>query len=126
MDRQTWEAAQELRGQNKLFSRHNRQHDYLLSGLIRCVCGRAMSGEYFSDHHYYTCIWRNNHHSHLEERACRARSVCADAIEVDVWESILDLFGDLENLEEQLRIAQQEELAALDPKLEELNAVEAL
>jgi site-specific DNA recombinase len=126
VDRETWETAQELRGQNKLFSRRNKQHDYLLSGLIRCVCGRAMSGEYFSDHQYYTCTWRNNHHSHLEERSCWARSVRADAIEADVWDSILNLFSDLEKLERQLRIAQQEELAALDPKLEELNAVEAM
>lgn len=126
VDRETWEAAQELRGQNKLFSRRNKQHDYLLSGLIRCVCGRAMSGEYFSDHQYYSCTWRNNHHSHLEERTCWARSVRADAIEVDVWDSIIDLFSNLEKLEKQLRIAQQEELNALDPKLEELNAVEAM
>jgi len=126
VDRETWETAQELRGQNKLFSKRNKQHDYLLSGLIRCVCGRAMSGEYFSDHQYYTCNWRNNHHTHLEKRTCNARSVRADAIEVDVWDSIIDLFSNLEKLEKQLRIAQQEELDALDPKLEELNAVESM
>ncbi|HMR98659.1 MAG TPA: recombinase family protein [Anaerolineales bacterium] len=126
VDRETWEDAQEIRGQNKRFSRRNKRHDYLLSGLIRCVCGRAMSGEYFSDHQYYTCTWRNNHHSHLEERTCWARSVRADAVEVDVWDSIIDLFSNLEKLEKQLRISQQEELNALDPKLEELNAVEAM
>ena len=126
VDRKNWEVAQELRGQNKLFSRRNKKYHYLLSGLIRCTCSRARSGEYFSDHQYYTCSWRNNHHSRLEERTCKAGSVRADAIDADVWESILGLFGNLENLEEHLRIAQQEELAALDPKLEELNAVEAM
>jgi site-specific DNA recombinase len=126
VDRETWEAAQELRKQNKIFSQRNKQHDYLLSGLIRCACGRAMSGEYFSNHQYYTCTWRNNHHTNLEERTCWARSVRADAIEVDVWDSILGLFCDLEKLEAQLLIAQQEELAALDPMLEELNAIDAM
>ena len=126
VDRTTWEMAQEIRKQNKQFSRRNKKHDYLLSGLIRCACGRAMSGEFFSNHQYYTCTWRNNHHTHLEERTCRARSVRADAIDVDVWEAIESLFGDLDNLEQHLRIAQQEELVALDPKLEELNAVEAM
>jgi site-specific DNA recombinase len=126
VDRETWETAQELRVQNKLFSRRNKQHDYLLSGLIRCVCGRAMSGEFFSHHRYYTCTWRNNHHTHLEERTCNARSVRADAIDEDVWDSIIKLFGNLEDLEEHLRIAQQEEINAMDPKLEELNAVEAM
>lgn len=126
VDRETWEMAQVLRQQNKQFSRRNKKHEYLLSGLIRCVCGRAMSGEFFSDHRYYTCTWRNNHHTHLEERTCWARSVRADAIDQDVWESIQELFGDLEKLETHLRIAQQEELAALNPKLEEFDAVESM
>jgi len=126
VDRKTWETAQELREQNKLFSKRNAKHDYLLSGLIRCTCGSAMSGEYFSDHRYYTCTWRNNHHTHLEERTCWASSVRADAIEEDVWDSIVSLFANLDTLEAHLRIAQQEELAALNPKVEELNAVEAM
>jgi len=126
VDRQIWEEAQEIRKQNKLFSRRNKKHDYLLSGLIRCACGRAMSGEFFSNHQYYTCSWRNNHHTHLEARTCKARSVRADAIDVDVWEATESLFGDLEKFENQLRIAQQQELAALDPKMEELRAVEAM
>lgn len=126
IDRATWETAQELREQNKQFSRRNAKHDYLLSGLIRCACGSAMSGEFFSDHQYYTCTWRNNHHTYLEDRTCKARSVRADAIEEDVWESIVSLFANLDTLERHLRIAQQEELAALDPKVEELNAVEAM
>jgi site-specific DNA recombinase len=126
VDRQIWEEAQQLRKQNKLFSRRNKKHNYLLGGLIRCACGRAMSGEFFSNHQYYTCSWRNNHHSHLEERTCQARSVRADAIEVDVWEAVESLFGDLDKLENQLRVAQQQEFAALDPKMEELSAVKAM
>lgn len=126
IDRETWDAAQSQRERNKQFSKRNAKHDYLLSGLIRCSCGWAMSGEFFSNHQYYTCTWRNNHHTHLEKRTCNARSVRADAIEEDVWERIADLFGDLEKLERQLKIAQQEELAALNPKVEELSAVEAM
>lgn len=126
VDRDTWEKAQERRELNKQFSRRNAKHDYLLSRLIRCSCQRAMSGEFFSDHRYYSCTWRNNHHTHLEERTCKARSVRADAIEEDIWDSIVEIFGDLEKLEYHLRIAQQQELAALDPKMEELSAVEAM
>ncbi|MGE5379086.1 MAG: recombinase family protein, partial [Bacteroidota bacterium] len=55
IDRETWETAQEIRKHNKQFSRRNKKHDYLLSGFIRCACGRAMSGEFFSSHQYYTC-----------------------------------------------------------------------
>jgi len=126
VDRQTWKMAQELRQQNKQFSRRNKKHNYLLSGLIRCVCKRAMSGEFFSNHRYYTCTWRNNHHTHLEKRTCFARSVRADAIDEDVWDGIQGLFGDLDKFERHLRVAQQEELAALNPKQEEFNAVESM
>ena len=85
-----------------------------------------MSGEFFSNHRNYNCTWRNNHHPHLEERTCKGRSIRADAIEGDVWESVTSLFSNLDTLEKHLRIAQQEELAALNPKAEELDAVEAM
>jgi site-specific DNA recombinase len=126
VDRKIWEKAQDLREQNKLYSRQKAKHDYLLSGLIHCACGRGMSGEYFSNHQYYTCNWRNNHYSHLEERNCWAHAVRADAIEVDVWESIVSLFADPSILERHLVTAQREEFAAMDPKVEELNAIEAM
>jgi hypothetical protein len=47
VERKVWETAQELREQNKQFSNRNAKHDYFLSGLIRCACGKAMSGEFF-------------------------------------------------------------------------------
>lgn len=123
IEKKTWDAAQEQREMNKKFSRRNAKHDYLLSGLLRCSCGHSLSGEYFSNNQYYTCNWRNNHHSNLEERTCWQRSVRAEAIEPDVWDSIVSLFSDQKILEKYLRIAQEEELAALDPKKEELVAV---
>jgi len=126
IDRKIWEKAQELREQNKQFGRREAKHDYLLSGLIRCACGKSMSGEYFSNHQYYSCTWRNNHHPGLEKRTCWARSVRADAIEEDVWEGIVSLFANLDALETHLRITQQEKLDILDPKVEELNVVEAM
>jgi site-specific DNA recombinase len=96
IDRDMWEAAQVQRYRNKQFSKRNAKHDYLLSGLIRCGCGSALSGEYFSNHRYYSCTWRNNHHTNLEERKCKARSVRAEAIEADVWDSIVKIFADRE------------------------------
>lgn len=56
VDRQTWEMAQELRQQNKQFSRRNKKHDYLLSGLIRCACKRVMRGEFFSIYQGYAFL----------------------------------------------------------------------
>jgi site-specific DNA recombinase len=126
IERKMWEAAQVQRQHNKQFSKRNAKHDYLLSGLIRCGCGSALTGVYFSNHRYYSCTWRNNHHTKLEKRICKARSVRVEAIESDVWDIILKIFADQESLETHLRIAQREELEAINPKLEELNAVEAM
>ena len=85
-----------------------------------------MCGNYFRNYRHYSCTWRHNHHPNLEKRICYARSVRADAIEEDIWENILKVFSDRETLEAHLKTAQQQELEALDPKLEELNTVEAM
>ena len=97
IDRNMWEAAQVQRQRNKQFSRRNAKHNYLLSGLIRCGCGSALTGEYFSNHRYYSCSWGKNHHTNLEEKKCKARTVRAEAIEADVWDSILKIFADQES-----------------------------
>jgi len=126
IDRELWTAAQERRGRNKRMARRNGKRNYLLRGLIKCGCGCSMCGEFFSNHRYYTCSWRQNHHAGIEERTCFARSVRADAIEPDIWEGLVSIFADTARLEELLRIAQQEELEAFNPKREELAAVEAM
>lgn len=123
IEREVWELAQAQRGRNRELSQRNARHEYLLSGYLKCACGRAMSGEYFSDHRYYSCTWRNNHHAKLEEHICKMRSIRADAIEADVWESIVEMFSDTARLERLLRIAQQEELSALNPKQDEYAAI---
>ncbi len=126
VDRTIWLQAQKQRERNKQYAKRNAKHAYLLSGLVRCSCGAARCGEYFSDHRYYTCTWKNNHHIGLEKRKCQAGSVRADALEADIWESIVQLFNDSRELKRLLRVAQQEELNDLDPKREELNTVEAM
>jgi hypothetical protein len=120
-----WFLAQERRQLNRQFSMRNlKKHEYLLCGLVKCGCGTAMCGMSRGDYRYYLCTWRNNRHA--APRQCWARSVRADALESDVWESALGLFSDKPRLECLLRIAQQEELDALDPKQAELGTVEGL
>lgn len=128
VSRATWKAAKAQRARNKKHAKRNAKHDYLLSGIISCACGMAMCGEWSGakKHRYYSCSWINNHHLGLEERTCRARKVRIDAIEADVWDSLKGVFSDLVQLEELLRRAQQEELAALTPQQAELDTVTTL
>lgn len=126
VDRQTWDAAQKQKDNNKKFAKRNAQREYLLKGLIRCgACKSAMVGEYFSNFRYYKCSWRNHHHLGVEE-ACPARAVRADILEVDVWASVLKIFQDTEWLGDALKEAQSAELQAFEPKQEELKSVIAM
>jgi site-specific DNA recombinase len=126
IDRETWERAQVQRERNAQFSRRNRKHTYLLSGLIACgECGLSMTG-----------YWGNNTRSHYRcssrvhrfslENFCRATDVRGDVIEFDVWREIEGLFQDVDRLWDNLKAAQRSELGAQSPKRNELEAVEGL
>ena len=126
VDRETWDKVQELKPINKAFSFRNSKHEYLLHGLVTCgYCGSSMSGDFFSGHPHYECCYRSNHNYELGEKQCLQKTVRADAIEYDVWEGITGIFSN-PGLGGLLRRAQQEELEQLDPKREELAAVEGM
>ena len=117
-----WEAAQAQRATNKRMSRRNAKHDYLLSGMIECECSRAMigHGDHRADRFYYRC----KTHDYLrwgEERTCITKAVRADWLDVAAWEYILEIFSDESQFEEELKQAQQIELAELQPKRKELD-----
>ncbi len=126
IDRGLWDAAQVRREHNKKNSKRNAKRDYLLRGMIQCGCGKAMCGNFFSDHRYYTCTWRHNHHAGIEVRTCKQKSIRADLIEPIVWSFVMDLFSDAEKLEQSLRLAQQQEIDTLAPKRHELETVELM
>jgi len=126
IDRATWERAQAQRKRNQEFSPRNKKREYLLSGIIRCgLCDSAYAGDCHHENKYYGCTYRTRRIEKLEGR-CAARKVRADAIEVDIWGEIEELFSDLDRLWDDLKKAQQRELAEQDPKRDELQAVEGL
>jgi len=125
IDRETWERVQIQRKRNAQFSRRNRKHQYLLSGLILCgKCGFKMSGGKSGTQLYYRCASRVHRFAVIED-VCR-EFVRADVIEFDVWREIEELFSDLDRLGADLKKAQQEELDTQDPKRAELQAVDGL
>jgi len=125
VDRATWGAAQKRKEHNKRMAKRNRKRQYLLHGLIKCGCGYAMCGVYQHNHRYYRCNERRNRHNGIEKLKCRARSVRAEAIEADVWDSFHGIFSNLARLEVLLRQAQAEELVAQEPKRAEVANIEA-
>jgi len=72
---------------------HPRNPDYLLRGVIRCACGRAMtpasSRKHGKEYRYYRCITRDSRGTD----ACRARPLSAKAIEDFVLDKIRSVSG---------------------------------
>jgi hypothetical protein len=60
---------------------------------------------------------------HKDGVVCYSASVRADAIEDDVWDSIVQIFADPTRFEQLLRIAQADEQKALNPKQEEYETI---
>ena len=120
IDRATWDAAQAQRTFNRKMAKRNTKREYLLRGIIKCVCERSMCGIFLSNHRYYECTSKTYVHSGIEQRACKAHKVRADAIEADVWDEIRELFQDLDKLWNELKLAQQNADEQLKPMREKL------
>ncbi len=127
--RAVWEEAQARREYNKQLSRHNKTRQYLLSGMIRCDCGRAVAGKYMwggaggTDLLYYQCTARTRRPVRLEAAKCSQSYVRADAVESAAWQYVLDVITDPARFEDELRKAQAAELDAVRPKRERLQIV---
>ena len=66
-----WEAAVAQRLRNVTYNQRNRRRDYLLSGMLVCVCGRRMSGcartrKSIPEVPYYKCLSRDERFASLE------------------------------------------------------------
>jgi site-specific DNA recombinase len=98
LDSETFDRVQALlaeRGEGYGHRFRARDHEYLLTGLVRCgrcehnylgVSARGRSERY----RYYTC-WNRNRRG---KRACEAESVRADALERAVLAALVDLYAE--------------------------------
>jgi site-specific DNA recombinase len=127
VSREMWEAAQAQRKLNARRSpRNNRRQKYLLRGLVKCGCGRFMSGFLKRPGHYYYRCSRVAHHIPGLEASCSEKSVRGEVIEDIAWNFLLKAMKENpEEFEAALREAQQTEAEALAPKLDELKALQS-
>ncbi len=129
VSRKLWEEAQTRREFNARLSHHNKAtRQYLLSGMIRCSCGRAMSGNSMQgatgELRYYRCPERTYRHVGLEIVNCGRSPVNAGAVESVAWEYVLDVITEPMRFEDALRKAQAAELDAVQPKRDRLQIVQ--
>jgi site-specific DNA recombinase len=132
VDDATWQLAQLQRERNRRKAARNSKREYLLTGLVKCECGRGMSGRTTSqrsattrDYRYYYCGSLVAHFDFERVKKCKTGNIDADRLEGAVWEFYANLLRNPEVFEAKLREAQQLELEEQGPKRAELDAVNA-
>lgn len=103
----------------RLNPRNNSKHEYLVGGLINCVCGQARTGDPVKNTCYYRCNDRLN--KYPQARTCHEPGINTAVLDSVVWEQIKEL---LTNPKLVTYHAQrwQEDASPLESRIEELEA----
>jgi site-specific DNA recombinase len=92
IDEATFEAVQARMQKNRECHVHNRVNEYLLTGRIRCTCGRAMSGRLKQGKYlYYVC---SSMFLPKTIRTCHEPHVRADTLDAQVWDWLTTWLSD--------------------------------
>lgn len=101
--------------------RANRRRDYLMTGHLKCTCGKAMCGHASGGQPYYVCTWqrRARYMSNCTERGVKTAQV--DAV---VWEWVKGIISNEADLIKALeRVGSHED--DLQPLRDQLRRIEA-
>ena len=126
IDRATFDAAQKRKKKNKERAKRNRKNRYLLTGHIRCgSCGYAAIGlqctaKKNSTKSYYRCGTYTKKHV---ECICGNRSIAAYKIDDAVWNWLVWILSDDDNLNSGLRELVENRKQTLNPKLEKYDSI---
>ena len=96
IDRELFMRTQQRLKDNFVMARRNRKNEYLLSGKIRCICGRTRAGEgpKQGKHLYYRCSDRVA--CYPLPPTCTERGVNARIADELVWEQVARLMSSKE------------------------------
>lgn len=131
--RELFEAAQKRLEENLRLARRNSKREYLLSGLLKHVCGSRMRGRTLRGCSYYFCYKNQKFSAPINDKGdpqtCDCRWVKGTDLEAVVWHKVTGLLRrpdllqhELENLmrpDSDTREALQSELVAVCKRLEE-------
>lgn len=112
VDPHLFELAQRRMTEGRARAVKERKYDYLLVGHMRCTCGRNVSGTALGPPHrrhlYYDCNTKRNQR-HMT--TCKEKQTRADAADPLVWDWLMGLLGNEENLDRGLnQLAEQQEI----------------
>ena len=128
ISQEQWATAQAQRRLNARWSTRNSKHEYLLHGMVKCgVCKRSMTGWCNPrEMRFYYCNWRASRLIKFEGMVCDNSRSRADWLESIAWEFLLGVVTDREKLAQRLQQAQAQMMTAIQPKRDQLAAVNDL
>ena len=132
--REVFGIAQKRLEENLRFARRNAKRSYLLSGLVKHVCGSSMGGSTSHVIGFYRCLRSHKPLAPINERGepqpCSCKWVNGKAVEAAVWDTVTDLLRHPDLLMQELekltqpdsatRVGLEEELSQLRERLERL------
>ena len=109
IDDETFRRAQEQLQKNKRMSpRRLVGNNYLLRGLVRCVCcGRRMTGFRNGIYRYYRCTSVRDVWNTVSLEKCEQRCVPSQALDMFVWDHLHGLLTDPGVLEKELTLERE-------------------
>ncbi len=107
VDPAVWEAAQVRLVRNQELAKRNTRRPYLLQGLLRCGCGRRLSG-WHGPHGSYRCNRASPGRADVQGRSCTGKPVPQQLIEAGVWEAVSGLLRKPDTLVAELQRRQEE------------------
>jgi len=103
---------------NKRLNKRNHKNQYLLSGLVRCVCGKARTGDPGAKGSlYYRCNDRLS--VYPLTRTCHESSLNVPVLDMTVWQNIKELLTDPELVRQQAE-RWQKDVSPLESDLKQL------
>lgn len=121
ISRETFEAVQSRKQQNKTNAQRNRKYDYLLSGRLKCVCcGNSFTGQETT---YYVPPRRKGTHY---SQQCTLPYFHVAILDKLVWNWVKSILTDTTRLEDGLTKYRQKQEARNAPFLERLKVVDSL
>ena len=93
--RAIFDAVQKRLDQNSRLARRNTKREYLLTGLIKHICGASMGGRTCHGLLYYRCLNSHDFRAPINEKGepqpCSCKWVNGHNLEAAVWNTVTDL-----------------------------------
>ncbi len=123
VDDETWTRTREIRERNSVNQRGTStriKYDYLLTGLLRCDCGGALTPSSANSrgkrYHYYRCVAAQKRPDHT----CPVGRMSAETLDQAILNVVRDAAKDPALVQEALAEAERIHLEMVQPKQDEL------